>query len=65
MRSISCVTVKVDSRFNVCCSMRWKTLLGFKCRNRLLLTGTPIQNTMAEVCSVGGCVLCLDYAVDV
>ena len=24
-------------------------LLDFKCRNRLLLTGTPIQNTMAEV----------------
>jgi DNA helicase INO80 len=24
-------------------SQRWKTLLGFNCRNRLLLTGTPIQ----------------------
>jgi chromatin-remodeling ATPase INO80 len=27
-------------------SIRWKTLLGFHCRNRLLLTGTPIQNSM-------------------
>ena len=30
-------------------SARWKTLLAFNCRNRLLLTGTPIQNTMAEL----------------
>ncbi|KAF9593859.1 hypothetical protein IFM89_025650 [Coptis chinensis] len=30
-------------------SIRWKTLLSFNCRNRLLLTGTPIQNNMAEV----------------
>lgn len=30
-------------------SVRWKILLQFQCRNRLLLTGTPIQNTMAEV----------------
>lgn len=30
-------------------STRWKNLLGFKCRNRLLLTGTPIQNTMQEL----------------
>jgi len=30
-------------------SVRWKTLLGFHCRNRLLLTGTPIQNNMAEL----------------
>ncbi|KAK4871988.1 hypothetical protein RN001_016112 [Aquatica leii] len=30
-------------------SMRWKTLLGFSCRNRLLLSGTPIQNSMAEL----------------
>jgi len=30
-------------------SLRWKTLLNFGCRNRLLLTGTPIQNTMAEL----------------
>jgi DNA helicase INO80 len=28
---------------------RWKTLLNFKCRNRLLLTGTPIQNSMQEL----------------
>lgn len=27
-------------------SARWKTLLGFHCRNRLLLTGTPVQNSM-------------------
>lgn len=27
-------------------SVRWKTLLSFHCRNRLLLTGTPIQNNM-------------------
>jgi chromatin-remodeling ATPase INO80 len=30
-------------------SIRWKTLLNFKCRNRLLLTGTPIQNSMQEL----------------
>ncbi|KAL8590096.1 hypothetical protein ACOMHN_034327 [Nucella lapillus] len=30
-------------------SARWKILLGFNCRNRLLLTGTPIQNSMAEL----------------
>ncbi|KDQ63610.1 hypothetical protein JAAARDRAFT_119558 [Jaapia argillacea MUCL 33604] len=30
-------------------SVRWKTLLGFNCRNRLLLTGTPIQNNMQEL----------------
>ncbi|XP_037088223.1 chromatin-remodeling ATPase INO80-like [Pollicipes pollicipes] len=30
-------------------SQRWKMLLGFKCRNRILLTGTPIQNSMAEL----------------
>jgi DNA helicase INO80 len=30
-------------------SARWKTLLGFSCRNRLLLTGTPIQNNMQGV----------------
>ena len=30
-------------------SARWRTLLGFACRNRLLLTGTPVQNTMAEL----------------
>ena len=30
-------------------SSRWKTLLGFHCRNRLLLTGTPIQNNMQEL----------------
>eukprot|EP00057_Strongylocentrotus_purpuratus_P034544 XP_795650.4 PREDICTED: DNA helicase INO80 [Strongylocentrotus purpuratus] len=30
-------------------SVRWRLLLGFNCRNRLLLTGTPIQNSMAEL----------------
>jgi len=30
-------------------SSRWRSLLQFQCRNRLLLTGTPIQNSMAEV----------------
>ncbi|KAK9467562.1 SNF2 family N-terminal domain-containing protein [Lipomyces arxii] len=30
-------------------SSRWKSLLGFQCRNRLLLTGTPIQNSMQEL----------------
>ncbi|EDV98617.1 chromatin-remodeling ATPase INO80 [Drosophila grimshawi] len=30
-------------------SQRWKLLLGFNCRNRLLLSGTPIQNSMAEL----------------
>ncbi|KAF2669414.1 hypothetical protein BT63DRAFT_413848 [Microthyrium microscopicum] len=30
-------------------SSRWKSLLQFHCRNRLLLTGTPIQNNMQEL----------------
>lgn len=30
-------------------SSRWKNLLGLHCRNRLLLTGTPIQNNMQEL----------------
>ncbi|XP_050443158.1 chromatin-remodeling ATPase INO80 isoform X2 [Adelges cooleyi] len=30
-------------------SVRWKLLLTFRCRNRLLLTGTPVQNSMAEL----------------
>ena len=33
-------------------SQRWNTLLGFKARNRLLLTGTPIQNGMQELWSL-------------
>lgn len=35
--------------FSLQFSQRWNTLLSFECRNRLLLTGTPIQNTMQEV----------------
>lgn len=31
-------------------SARWKTLLNFHCRNRLLLTGTPVQNSMQGEC---------------
>lgn len=30
-------------------STRWKSLLSMQCRNRLLLTGTPIQNSMQEL----------------
>ena len=30
-------------------SQRWNILLKFNCRNRLLLTGTPIQNSMQEL----------------
>lgn len=30
-------------------SLRWKSLLNLKCRNRVLLTGTPIQNSMTEL----------------
>ena len=30
-------------------SARWKTLLSLQSRNRLLLTGTPIQNNMQEL----------------
>ncbi|ORY27879.1 SNF2 family N-terminal domain-domain-containing protein [Naematelia encephala] len=30
-------------------SARWKSLLTLRCRNRLLLTGTPIQNSMHEL----------------
>jgi len=30
-------------------TIRWNTLLKLNCRNRLLLTGTPIQNTMQEL----------------
>lgn len=30
-------------------SQRWKMLLSFSCRNRLLLTGTPVQNNMQEL----------------
>lgn len=30
-------------------SIRWKTLLNLNTRNRLLLTGTPIQNNMQEL----------------
>src|SRR5204862_3204204 len=41
-------------------SVRWKTLLGFHCRNRLLLTGTPIQNSMqGQLFRLLLCSLCL------
>lgn len=30
-------------------SLRWNTLLSIQSKNKLLLTGTPIQNTMAEL----------------
>jgi SNF2 family DNA or RNA helicase len=30
-------------------SQRWNILLDFNCRNRLLLSGTPIQNSMSEL----------------
>eukprot|EP00172_Hildenbrandia_rubra_P001549 Plantae.Rhodophyta-Hildenbrandia_rubra.ctg2115.p1 GENE.Plantae.Rhodophyta-Hildenbrandia_rubra.ctg2115~~Plantae.Rhodophyta-Hildenbrandia_rubra.ctg2115.p1 ORF type:complete len:1369 (+),score=220.38 Plantae.Rhodophyta-Hildenbrandia_rubra.ctg2115:6908-11014(+) len=33
-------------------SIRWKALLQFPCRNRLLLTGTPLQNKMSELWSL-------------
>lgn len=33
-------------------SSRWKALLQFPCRNRLLLTGTPLQNKLSELWSL-------------
>ncbi|KAM0680389.1 putative DNA helicase ino80 [Glugoides intestinalis] len=33
-------------------SQRWRILLGFKSRSRLLLTGTPVQNNMQELWSL-------------
>jgi DNA helicase INO80 len=33
-------------------SIRWNTLLSFDCRNRMLLTGTPLQNNKAELWSL-------------
>lgn len=39
----------IVTNYNYVPSMRWKLLLGFSCRNRLLLSGTPIQNSMAEL----------------
>ena len=33
-------------------SSRWKALLSFPCRNRLLLTGTPLQNKLSELWSL-------------
>ncbi|KAG9390099.1 DNA helicase INO80 [Carpediemonas membranifera] len=33
-------------------SQRWTTLLKYKCRNRLLLSGTPVQNNMQELWSL-------------
>lgn len=33
-------------------SSRWRALLQFPCRNRLLLTGTPLQNKLSELWSL-------------
>ncbi|UYV68955.1 INO80 [Cordylochernes scorpioides] len=44
-------------------SSRWQVLRNFRCRNRLLLTGTPIQNNMAELRSTMGYVLGLLQAL--
>ncbi|KAJ1742426.1 swr1 complex component [Coemansia sp. RSA 989] len=33
-------------------SQRWQTLLGFKTQHRLLLTGTPLQNSLMELWSL-------------
>ncbi|KAJ2358613.1 swr1 complex component [Coemansia sp. RSA 2618] len=33
-------------------SQRWQTLLGFKAERRLLLTGTPLQNSLTELWSL-------------
>ncbi|XP_021956408.1 chromatin-remodeling ATPase INO80 isoform X2 [Folsomia candida] len=33
-------------------SSRWKALIGFNCRNRLLLTGLPIQDSINELLSL-------------
>lgn len=43
------IIIALIANHNFFNSMRWKLLLGFSCRNRLLLSGTPIQNSMAEL----------------
>ena len=47
--SINAISTGVDLSLVYLSSLRWRLLLSFKCRNRLLLTGTPIQNAMREL----------------
>lgn len=51
----------LPQQLTLLCSARWNTLLKFPCRNRLLLTGTPIQNTMAEVSDTLVCFICITH----
>lgn len=41
-------------------SARWKSLLSLNCRNRLLLTGTPIQNSMHGEFGAMNCMLTIE-----
>ena len=43
------IFILAQNTFHNTYSVRWRVLLSFNCRNRLLLTGTPIQNTMQEL----------------
>lgn len=44
-----CMVLDEAQAIKSAASQRWKLLLAFNCRNRLLLSGTPIQNSMAEL----------------